>query len=109
MDRDRRQSPRQPADPQVRCELVLGDTVKIGPCAVHNISAGGFRLIVDLLVPADLRGVARFTVLIDQFYCQLSFRVVYCYEVPGAGYVLGAAFLRILTPDELERLWRDHP
>jgi hypothetical protein len=104
LDRDRRQSRRQPANPQVRCELVLGDALKLKPEAIHSLSAGGFRLAVDLRVPAGMEGIARFTGRADRFYCQRGFRVVFCYEEPGRGYVLGAAFRRPLTPDELERL-----
>jgi hypothetical protein len=103
-DADRRQSPRQPADPQIGCELILGDTLKLESHAVHNLSAGGFRLPVDVLVPAGMEGVACFTDRAERFYCQLGFRVVYCSEQPGRGYVLGGAFRRALTPDELARL-----
>ena len=101
---DRRQSPRYPADPEVRCELVLGEALKLESQAIHNLSAGGFRLATDLLMPVGLEGVACFTDRAGQLYCQPGFRVVYCYEQPGRGYVLGAAFRRDLTPDELARL-----
>jgi PilZ domain len=106
---ERRAWDRHPADPQVRCELVLADTLKLVPQAIHNLSAGGFRLALDLLVPARLEGIARFTDQADRFYCQRGFRVMYCYEEPGRSYVLGAAFRRDLTPDELERLKRLAP
>jgi hypothetical protein len=101
---DRRQSPRHPAGPPVHCAIVLGCALKFEPRAVENVSTGGFRLATDLLMPVGLEGVACFTDRAGQLYCQPGFRVVYCYEQPGRGYVLGAAFHRDLTPDELERL-----
>jgi hypothetical protein len=101
---ERRAWHRHRAAPDLRCELVLGDILKVVPQAIHNLSAGGFRLALDLRVPPGLEGVARFTDRAERYYCQRGFRVVYCYEAPGRGYVLGAAFRRDLTPDELARL-----
>jgi PilZ domain-containing protein len=106
---ERRQWGPYPADPLVRCELVLAGTVKLVPQAVHNLSAGGLRLALDVFVPAGLEGVARFTDPGERFYCRREFRVAYCREEPGRGYVLGAAFRRDLAPDELERLKRLTP
>ena len=108
-DSERRKWVRHPAGHQILCELVLAAVVKVVPRAVHNVSAGGCRLSLDLDVSVGAEGVARFTDRAERFYCQWAFRVVYCYEQPGRGYVLGTAFQQDLAPDQLERLRRLAP
>jgi hypothetical protein len=108
-DSERHKWGRQPADPQILCELVLAGKLKVVPRAVHNVSAGGCRLSLDLDVSVGAEGVARFTDRAGQFYCQRAFRVVYCYEAPNRDYIMGLAFRQGLAPGELQRLKRLAP
>ena len=108
-DSERRKWVRHPAGHQILCELVLAAVVKVVPRAVHNVSAGGCRLSLDLDVSVGAEGVARFTDRAERFYCQPAFRVVYCYEAPNRDYIMGLAFRQGLAPGELQRLKRLAP
>jgi hypothetical protein len=108
-DSERRKWVRHPVGPQILCELVVAAVVKVVPRAVHNVSAGGCRLSLDLDVSVGAEGVARFTDRAERFYCQRAFRVVYCHEAPSRDFVTGLAFQRNLAPDELARLKRLAP
>jgi hypothetical protein len=100
---ERRRFPRHPGALAIRSHLVATGFGDLWPKAIHTISAGGISLIVDRpidpgeVMTLDLYHIPR------RFACQLQLHVVSRTEYEGA-YLVGGAFTRALTQEELRGL-----
>ncbi|MFN4258734.1 MAG: PilZ domain-containing protein [Gemmataceae bacterium] len=94
-------SPRFPCNLDTSCTLIASVEGEAQPVKVRNISAGGISLIVP-------RGFEPHSVLtlqlvnkLKNYRCDVRIRVIYCLEHPTGEWILGAAFTRNLTDEEL--------
>lgn len=71
---------------------------------VRNLSATGISLVLphaveaETVLPLELLNLGR------MFICKVDMRVVYTLEHPSGDWILGCAFLRKLTDEELQAL-----
>ena len=100
---DRRKSVRYPCGPQTGANLgnVEGDT---WPVRVRDLSAGGVSLVTrrrvepQRLVMVDLRNKTQNVV------CKVPARVIYVITPPGGDFIIGCAFTRELSAEEVQKL-----
>lgn len=89
----------------------LSAMVEPGYCraGVRNISPEGLSLVLNRriepgsVVSVDVYNKAR------RYSCQVPLRVVYVLEHPGGDYILGGAFARELSDDEVQGLLSGAP
>ena len=74
------------------------------PVDIRNISAGGVSLVFDRRVEAETRLTIRLYNTARNFFSQLPIRVLYSVAHPGGEYILGCAFTRELSADEVQGL-----
>lgn len=104
IEANRREAFRYNINLETSCLLIAaleGDTT---PVRVRNISSGGVSLVLT-------RGVEPDTVLNIQllnrprmFFCKVDVRVTYVVEHPSGDWILGGAFARTLSDEELRML-----
>jgi hypothetical protein len=101
---DRRKWRREPAGPATRCDLLIDGAVDFRAVAVRNIAAGGLQLVLDVPVAAGQTLWVQLHNPAGRHYCLRRLGVVYRLPRTGAIYLLGGAFTRELSSDEVEGL-----
>ncbi len=74
------------------------------PVRVRNISAGGISLVVHREVVTDTLLVVQLLNRPQMFLCDVQVRVTYAVEHPSGDWIVGGAFTRKLSDDELRSL-----
>jgi hypothetical protein len=99
---DRRASLRQPCSLGTRCDINATLETERQSAQVRNLSAGGISLIVDReFEPQTILSLRLFNTT-RCYACSLRIRVVYSVPHPSGEWILGGAFTRNLTDQELE-------
>lgn len=75
-----------------------------GSAHVRNISATGISLIVDHDLDQDSEVQLQLRNLTKLFSCRIPLRIVYMVERPSGEWILGGAFVRKLTDNEMKAL-----
>jgi c-di-GMP-binding flagellar brake protein YcgR len=74
------------------------------PARVRNISAGGISLVLNRGVDPDTMLNVQLLNRPQMFLCKVEVRVTYIVEHPTGDWILGGAFARKLTDEELRCL-----
>lgn len=75
-----------------------------GTTRVRNISATGISLIVDQDLDPEAEVQLQLRNLSKLFSCRLPLRIVYMVERPSGEWIVGGAFARKLTDQEMKAL-----
>ena len=93
---ERRQYVRYDPSPGTSIYLVTVGQEVLFPERIHNISAGGIRLVLDRkLEPGTVATADLFNITRD-YPCQVSLSVAYVVEQPDGSVIHGCSFRRIL-------------
>jgi hypothetical protein len=100
---ERRHFPRYQIEHGKKTHLVAHLDAEWWPAHVLDLSKGGISLLCDhRLKPGSLAALSLYHIP-HRFECELSVRIVLAAEFQGA-FLLGAAFTRELTDEEMARL-----
>lgn len=75
-----------------------------GTAQVRNLSGGGVSLVFDRRIEPEAVVTLQLRNTAQPYACKLSLRVIYLQERPSGQWILGGAFMRKLTHEELQAL-----
>jgi hypothetical protein len=101
---DRRKWQRHAADPQARCDLLVGRAENCRPVGVKSVSRGGVELLVDIPIPPGEVLWGQFQKPAGRLLWVREMRAVHCFPLADGSYILGAAFTRELSDDQVAAL-----
>jgi len=101
---NRRETVRYNINLETSCRLLAMVQGEPQPVRVRNISAGGISLVLTHQVPADALLEIELLNRPQMFLCKLQVRITYHVEHPTGDWILGGAFTRKLTEEELRLL-----
>lgn len=101
---DRRRATRYPCNLETANHLIAQLEGDVWPARVRNVSVTGISLVLARRVePETVVNLELFN-KVHHFYCKLPLRVVYILERADGTFMLGGAFSRDLTNEELQGL-----
>lgn len=101
---ERREAVRYGISLETSCRLLAMVQGEPHPVRVRNISAGGISLVLPHEVPTDTILEIELLNRPEMFLCKLQVRITYRVEHPTGDWILGGAFTRKLTDEELRLL-----
>lgn len=101
---ERRETIRYGINLETSCRLLAMVEGEPHPVRVRNISAGGISLVLSHEVPADSILEIELLNRPEMFLCKLQVQITYRVEHPTGDWILGGAFTRKLTDEELKLL-----
>ncbi len=102
--KERRDTVRYTITLETSCRLLAMVQGEANPIRVRNISAGGISLVLQNEVPADTLLDIELLNRPQMFLCKLQVRITYRVEHPTGDWIIGGAFTRRLTDEELKLL-----
>jgi hypothetical protein len=101
---ERRRSSRYPPRPETRGQLIADESGDSWPVALRNVSAHGVSLVFGRRLELESSLTLKLDDAEGTFSARLPIRVVYAIQQQGEEVILGCAFGRDLTPDEVQGL-----
>jgi len=101
---NRRESVRYNINLDTSCLLIAALEGDSSPVRVRNISAGGISLVLSHGVEPDTLLTVQLLNRPRMFLCKIDVRITYVVEHPSGDWILGGAFTRKLTDDELRSI-----
>jgi hypothetical protein len=101
---EKRQTIRYKIDLETSCRLLAMVQGEPHPVRVRNISAGGISLVLAHEVPPDELIEMELLNRPQMFLCKLQVRITYRVEHPSGDWIIGGAFTRPLSEEELKAL-----
>jgi hypothetical protein len=101
---ERRESVRHYISLETSCRLLAMVQGESNPIRVRNISAGGISLVLPREVPPDDLLDIELLNRPQMFLCKLQVRITYRVEHPTGDWIIGGAFTRKLSEEELRLL-----
>ena len=101
---EKRHGERLACGPHVGCRVILHPAAEFPAVRVHNLSARGAKLLLDrptsegTVLDLELRNQK------TQFTCQRQLRIIYTFPDLHGHFIVGGAFHRDLSHDELYQL-----
>jgi hypothetical protein len=102
--KEKRQTIRYKIDLETSCRLLAMVEGEPHPVRVRNISAGGISLVLMHEVPADELLEIELLNRPEMYLCKLQVRITYRVEHPSGDWIIGGAFTRPLSDEELRVL-----
>jgi hypothetical protein len=102
--KERRDTVRYTITLETSCRLLAMVQGEANPIRVRNISAGGISLVLHNEVPSDTLLDIELLNRPQMFLCKLQVRITYRVEHPTGDWIIGGAFTRRLTDEELKLL-----
>jgi len=103
-EKERRDTVRYTITLETSCRLLAMVQGESNPVRVRNISAGGISLVLNNEVPADTLLEIELLNRPQMFLCKLQVRITYRVEHPTGDWIIGGAFTRRLSDEELKLL-----
>jgi hypothetical protein len=101
---ERRHWYRYPCGPQIYCRLVIDGVVDFWAVRVHNLSTGGIKLMLDIPVPREKVVTVVLHNPACKYSCQRQVRIAYSHKVARIQFIVGGAFVKDLTAQEMQAL-----
>ena len=101
---ERREAVRIGINLETSCRLLAMVQGEQHPVRVRNISAGGISLVLQNEVPADTLLEIELLNRPQMFLCKLQVKITYRVEHPTGDWIIGGAFTRRLSDEELKLL-----
>lgn len=101
---ERRDTVRYTINLDTSCRLLAMVQGESNPIRVRNISAGGISLVLPRELPPDTLLEIELLNRPQMFLCKLQVNITYRVEHPSGDWIMGGAFLRRLTDEELRML-----
>ena len=103
-EKERRDTVRYTITLETSCRLLAMVQGEVNPIRVRNISAGGISLVLQNEVPADTLLEIELLNRPQMFLCKLQVKITYRVEHPTGDWIIGGAFTRRLSDEELKLL-----
>lgn len=101
---ERRRAIRYECGLETSCQLMAQVDGDAWPAKVRNISVSGISLVVARKLDPETRVNVELYNKSRKYYCQIPLRIIYVLEKQDGNYILGAAFTRELSLEELQGL-----
>ncbi|MBY0527894.1 MAG: hypothetical protein K2R98_31140 [Gemmataceae bacterium] len=101
---NRREAVRYNINLETSCLLIAAVEGDLSPVRVRNISAGGISLVLNHGCEPDTIMTVQLLNRPRMYMCKVDVRITYIVEHPSGDWILGGAFNRKLTDEELRSL-----